>query len=84
VNRVGSEEKQDFYGKSFCISPEGELLDKPTGMKDSITLIEIDLKNIDKARKEWPFFKDRRPEVYKEIAESIDESAKVSNAGAKE
>jgi len=30
VNRVGSEEKQDFYGRSFCISPEGELLDKPT------------------------------------------------------
>jgi len=24
VNRVGSEEKQDFYGRSFCISPEGE------------------------------------------------------------
>jgi len=75
VNRVGSEEKQDFYGRSFCISPEGELLDKPTGMKDSIALIEIDLKNIDKARKEWPFFKDRRPEVYKEIAESIEQSA---------
>ena len=76
---MGSEEKQDFYGKSFCISPEGELLDKPTGMKDSIALIEIDLKNIDKARKEWPFFKDRRPEVYKEIAESIEQSAKDWN-----
>jgi N-carbamoylputrescine amidase len=67
VNRVGSEEKQDFYGRSFCISPEGEFLDKPTGMKDSIVLIEIDLKNIDKTRKEWPFFKDRRPDSYKEI-----------------
>jgi N-carbamoylputrescine amidase len=67
VNRVGSEEKQDFYGRSFCISPEGEFLDKPTGMKDSIVLIEIDLKNIDKTRKEWPFFKDRRPDNYKEI-----------------
>jgi N-carbamoylputrescine amidase len=75
VNRVGSEERQDFYGRSFCISPEGELLDKPTGMKDSITLIEIELKNVDKARKEWPFFKDRRPEVYKEITESIEQSA---------
>jgi N-carbamoylputrescine amidase len=84
VNRVGSEEKQDFYGKSFCISPEGELLDKPTGMKDSITLIEIDLKNIDKARKEWPFFKDRRPEVYKEIAENIGQGAKDWNAGIME
>jgi len=67
VNRVGSEEKQDFYGRSFCISPEGELLDKPTGMKDSIALVEIDLKTIDQTRKEWPFLKDRRPETYREI-----------------
>jgi N-carbamoylputrescine amidase len=67
VNRVGSEEKQDFYGKSFCISPEGELLDEPTGMKEGIALIDIDLRSIDKVRKEWPFFKDRRPETYKEI-----------------
>jgi N-carbamoylputrescine amidase len=75
VNRVGSEEKQDFYGRSFCTSPEGELLDKPTGMKDSIALIDIDLRSIDKARKEWPFFKDRRPETYKEILHGLDPSA---------
>ena len=74
VNRVGSEEKQDFYGRSFCISPEGELLDKPTGLKDSIALIEVDLKNIDKTRKEWPFLRDRRPELYREIAESMEQN----------
>ncbi len=67
VNRVGSEERQDFYGRSFCMSPEGELLDEPTGMKEGIALIDIDLRRIDKVRKEWPFFKDRRPESYKEI-----------------
>ena len=67
VNRVGSEEKQDFYGNSFCVSPEGELLDKPTGMKESIALFDVDLKSIERARKEWAFFKDRRPETYKEI-----------------
>ena len=67
VNRVGSEEKQDFYGRSFCVSPEGELLDRPTGMKEGILLVEIDLKTIDRIRKEWPFLKDRRPEAYREI-----------------
>jgi N-carbamoylputrescine amidase len=75
VNRVGSEEKQDFYGRSFCISPEGELLDKPTGMKDSVALIEIDLRNIDKTRKEWPFFKDRRPDCYREIMDDLEHRA---------
>jgi N-carbamoylputrescine amidase len=74
VNRVGSEEKQDFYGRSFCTSPEGELLDKPTGMKDSIALIEIDLKNIDQTRKEWPFLKDRKPDSYKEILHVLEHS----------
>ncbi len=75
VNRVGSEEKQDFYGRSFCISPEGDLLDKPTGMKDSIALIEVDLRNVDKARKEWPFLKDRRPDCYEEILHGSDNGA---------
>lgn len=67
VNRVGSEEKQDFYGHSFCVSPEGELLDKPTGLSEGIALIDVDLGEIEKVRKEWAFLKDRRPELYQEI-----------------
>ena len=67
VNRVGSEEKQDFYGRSFCVSPEGELLDTPTGMKEGIALLDVNLKDIEKVRREWPFFRDRRPEIYEEI-----------------
>ncbi|MGQ9509997.1 MAG: nitrilase-related carbon-nitrogen hydrolase [Thermodesulfobacteriota bacterium] len=70
VNRVGSEEKQDFYGRSFCVSPEGELLDRPAGMKEGILLVEIDLKEIERVRKEWTFLRDRRPEVYSEIINS--------------
>jgi N-carbamoylputrescine amidase len=72
VNRVGSEEKQDFYGKSFCVSPEGELLDRPTGMNESIVLIDVDLNQIESVRKEWSFFKDRRPETYEELIKSRD------------
>ncbi len=36
-------------------------------MKEGIALIDIDLKQIQKVRKEWPFFKDRRPEEYREV-----------------
>ena len=67
VNRVGSEEKQDFYGRSFCVSPEGELLAEPTGMKEGIALIEVNLNDIESVRKEWPFLRDRRPDIYDEI-----------------
>jgi len=67
VNRVGSEEKQDFYGKSFCVSPDGEMVDRPTGMKEGIALVEMDLGDVERVRREWSFFKDRRPETYGEI-----------------
>ena len=70
INRVGSEEKQDFYGNSFCVSPEGELLDKPTGMKESVVLIDVDLESIERVRREWTFLRDRRPELYGEISAS--------------
>ena len=84
VNRVGSEEKQDFYGRSFCVSPEGELLDKPTGMREGIALISIDLSEIDRVRMEWPFFKDRRPEIYKEICSDEDPFLKKREENGKE
>jgi predicted amidohydrolase len=75
VNRVGSEEKQDFYGKSFCVSPEGQLLDPPTGMNESIALIDVDLEQIETVRKEWSFFKDRRPEMYEEMIQTKEPEA---------
>jgi len=69
VNRVGSEPKQDFYGMSFCLSPEGELVDEPTGLQEGILLVEVALEEVSRVRKEWPFLKDRRPEVYAPLAE---------------
>jgi len=68
VNRVGSEEKQDFYGKSFCVTPEGELVDRPSGMQEGIVFANIDLGDIGMTRREWTFLRDRRPEVYGELA----------------
>ena len=68
VNRVGNEPKQDFYGMSFCISPEGDLVAEPTGLQEGILLAEIDLDVISRVQKEWPFLKDRRPEAYALLA----------------
>jgi predicted amidohydrolase len=65
---VGSEKRQDFYGKSFCVTPEGELIDKPSGMQEGIVFANIDLKDIGTVRREWTFLRDRRPEVYWEVA----------------
>jgi N-carbamoylputrescine amidase len=69
VNRVGNEPKQNFYGMSFCLSPEGDLIDEPTGLQEGIFLVEIALDEIAKVRKAWPFLKERRPEVYSLLAQ---------------
>ncbi len=67
VNRVGSEEKQDFYGASFCVNPEGELIGGPTGIADSVLLADIDFEYLQHIRREWPLLRERKPENYKEI-----------------
>ena len=69
INRVGSEPKHDFYGISFCISPDGDLIDEPTGLQEGILLVEIALDEVSRVRREWPFLKDRRPETYSLLVE---------------
>lgn len=67
INRVGSEDVQDFYGMSFCVNPEGELIGGPTGTGDSILLADIDLEYLQHVRREWPLLKERKPDLYKRI-----------------
>lgn len=64
VNRVGREEKQDFYGRSFCVNPEGKMLLPPSGMSNSVIMADVDTDLIDEVRREWKFFRDRREDVY--------------------
>lgn len=67
VNRVGQEPKQHFYGSSFCASPEGEMIDQPSGVQEGVVLMEIDPSEVDRTRRVWTFLRDRRPEAYGEI-----------------
>jgi N-carbamoylputrescine amidase len=67
VNRVGVEGKQSFYGKSFCATPDGDLGDQPSGSQEGIVIVEIDLQEIERTRRVWTFFRDRRPELYGEL-----------------
>ncbi len=72
VNRVGSEDFQDFYGMSFCVNPEGEIIAGPAGIHDSVVLAEIDFEVEKSARESWPLLKRRRPEVYSELLKEVD------------
>ncbi len=70
VNRVGKESKQHFYGKSFCATPDGELVDQPSGAQEGVVMAEIDLSEIERTRRVWTFWRDRRPEMYQDLVSS--------------
>lgn len=64
LNRVGSEQGLDFYGKSFCTNPYGELLFIPSTASEGIVIAEI-ITCIQKTlRGTWSFIKDREPANY--------------------
>jgi len=69
VNRVGREKEQHFYGKSFCVNPNGELVADPAGLKDAIVFAKVDLEEVQKSRAIWTFFRDRHPENYGDLSE---------------
>ncbi|MFQ5456300.1 MAG: nitrilase-related carbon-nitrogen hydrolase [Nitrospirota bacterium] len=69
INRVGKEEHQEFYGKSFCVNPYGELIVEPVWSKDAIVFADIDIKEINETRQIWNFFEDRMPQEYKELTD---------------
>ena len=61
VNRMGQDGKGlQYNGGSSVISPQGELLlyaDKNT----EFSVVEIDLKDVDEVRKQYPFLEDMKP-----------------------
>jgi beta-ureidopropionase len=71
INRAGSEDPLDFYGMSFCVNPEGELIGGPTGGVDSVLLADVDFEYLKRIRREWPLMKERKPGLYKEILRGV-------------
>jgi len=67
VNRSGEEEKQEFYGKTFCVNPFGEFVGSPAGNSDAIVFCDVNLDEVLETREIWTFFKDRRPELYGDL-----------------
>jgi N-carbamoylputrescine amidase len=70
VNRVGQEKKgQVFWGHSFISGPQGEIFKMASADKEEIIVQDIDQKTIEKVRRIWPFFRDRRIDFYSELKE---------------
>ncbi len=67
VNRVGKNSSLDFYGKSFCVSPDGTIMDDFAGLNECAIIYNVETKEIKEARKNWPFIENRFKEAYKDI-----------------
>jgi predicted amidohydrolase len=67
VNRAGRDGDLEFGGDSLVIAPDGEVIAQASG-PDEPVLAELDLEQVWQARHAWPYYRDRRPEIYGEIA----------------
>ena len=66
VNRVGKEGHLHFWGNSFCIDPYGKILHRDS-TDEAISFIDLDFDRIEEARRVWPYFRDRRVDVYGDL-----------------
>jgi beta-ureidopropionase len=76
VNRVGREPlgPLEFFGRSYFADPLGEVLARG-GAGEEIVTSDLDLSLIPKVREELTFLRDRRPETYGALTDSLEREA---------
>lgn len=67
ANRVGIEDRCDFYGRSFISDYRGELLSKEESTDERVLFSELDFAKQKQFRAGMGFFRDRRPDLYDAI-----------------
>ncbi len=73
TNRVGHEapsggEGIEFWGQSFVAAPGGRMLAKASAENEETLFVECDLREVEKYRTHWPFFRDRRVDAYGDLS----------------
>ena len=62
-NRAGADADGEFGGYSAAIDPWGHVLAE-AGPESQLVVVTLDLEEVERARRLFPFLNDRRPEVY--------------------
>jgi N-carbamoylputrescine amidase len=73
-NRVGTEGPWNigkFYGTSYFVDPRGKILAEASEDKDELVVADLDLDVIEEVRATWQFYRDRRPDLYGDMAKDI-------------
>ncbi len=66
ANKVGEEDGHRYTGGAMIVNPEGRIIAQG-GTEEEIVMADIDLEDVEKARKAFPYFRDRRPELYERL-----------------
>lgn len=72
INRVGYEDPWrigEFYGSSYFCDPRGQIIAEASRDKDELLVADLNLDKIQEVRSTWQFFRDRRPELYKDLVQ---------------
>lgn len=67
-NRVGVEGPRHHLGRSMVVDPRGAILREAGTEAPELLVAEIDLDAVDAARKRFPWWRDRRPDLYAALA----------------
>ncbi len=74
INRVGVEPEfgqQEYYGSSYFCNPRGAYIARASDKEEELLVADLDLDLIKEVRDTWQFYRDRRPDLYGEIAEQL-------------
>lgn len=76
-NRVGKEEDREkgkqsdlFWGNSHIVGADGQILSHGNSEQETLVTAELNLEQSQYLRKIWPFFRDRRVDLYKPLLKS--------------
>jgi N-carbamoylputrescine amidase len=69
ANRIGEEGGQRFYGSSFIADQRGERIEELDRSEEGILSATFDLDEVRRNRASFGFFRDRRPDLYRILAE---------------
>jgi N-carbamoylputrescine amidase len=68
-NHVGREGEWRMSGKSMIITPRGKVALQASGTEEQIISLDLDRDDVFTARRNFPLFRDRRPDAYTAITE---------------
>ena len=67
ANRTGVEDGQAFYGCSFIADQTGALIAEAGNAAEAVLLSTFSRSALQRERSAWGFFRDRRPDLYKDL-----------------